>query len=487
MGREMIMHRSIASAIVLGTASLSFAATLEVPGDYATIQSAVDAAVDGDIVNIASGTYAEQVDITGKAIELRGEGSSSTTLDGTSFVGTILKVSSVSSGTAVVRDLGFINGSAVYPLGPDGGGLYGYYSNIDVHDCSFWNNVAENWGGGLNLFQCTSAITGCEFSENATTHWYDGGGMAVRQSSISVTSCNFTNNTAVGQGGGMLFMASDVDISNCNFTNNHAGNGGGGMSASGVSSSGTINNCIFEGNDTGNYASSLQCSGFTGSFSNCHFMNGISTFGGGVMVSGTSYPVFNNCIFHGNTNGIGHGGGITMSYNGHATFNDCTISGNTSAFGGGVWAYQAAATLDNCEIVGNTSWDYCGGLGFAGPPGFNATVTNCYIHGNVANGGGGGLYNIGTSPPNVSSTAICGNSPDQVFGSWNDLGDNNTDASCPDCFEDIDGSGAVDVLDLLAVISQWGSCPGCPEDIDGNGVVDIMDLLAVLDNWGGCP
>ncbi len=476
------MHRSIAAALVLGMASLSFAATLEVPGDYATIQSAVDAAVDGDIVNVASGTYAEQVLIVGKAIELRGDESGTTTLDGSSFSGSILQVSNVNKGTAVVRDLECINGTAVV-----GGGIYGYYSNLDVHDCSFFDNAAENWGGGLNLYECTSTITGCHFQGNSTTMWYDGGGMAARQSSFTINSCTFIDNTAVGQGGGMLFMASDVDISDCNFYNNHAGNGGGGMCASGVDSSGTIDNCVFEYNDTGNYASALQCSGFTGSFSNCQFMYGTSSFGGGVMVLGLSYPVFTNCTFHGNTNGVGLGGGITMSYNGHASFIDCTISSNTSAYGGGVWAYQAAALLDNCEIVGNTSWDYCGGLGFAGPPGYNATVINCYIHGNVANGGGGGLYNIGTSPPNVWSTTICGNTPDQVFGNWHDLGDNYIDANCPDCFEDIDGNGAVDVLDLLAVISQWGSCPGCPEDFDGNGVVDIMDLLAVLDNWGSCP
>ena len=58
------------------------------------------------------------------------------------------------------------------------------------------------------------------------------------------------------------------------------------------------------------------------------------------------------------------------------------------------------------------------------------------------------------------------------------------------CDADIDGSGAVNVTDLLAVISQWGTnCnigSGCSADTDGSGFVDVADLLAVIDAWGTC-
>ena len=47
--------------------------------------------------------------------------------------------------------------------------------------------------------------------------------------------------------------------------------------------------------------------------------------------------------------------------------------------------------------------------------------------------------------------------------------------------------GAVDVTDLLGVISAWGTCPDlpvdCPADIDGNGVVDVSDLLSLIADW----
>jgi hypothetical protein len=54
------------------------------------------------------------------------------------------------------------------------------------------------------------------------------------------------------------------------------------------------------------------------------------------------------------------------------------------------------------------------------------------------------------------------------------------------CPADIDGSGGVNVDDLLAVIAGWGGTGG-PADIDADGDVDVDDLLAVIGAWGDCP
>jgi hypothetical protein len=56
---------------------------------------------------------------------------------------------------------------------------------------------------------------------------------------------------------------------------------------------------------------------------------------------------------------------------------------------------------------------------------------------------------------------------------------------------DITGDGAVDIMDLLAVINAWGECPqsgSCGADIapapDGNQQVNVDDLIMVIGNWG---
>ncbi|MCH8344096.1 MAG: hypothetical protein IH983_08905 [Planctomycetes bacterium] len=54
------------------------------------------------------------------------------------------------------------------------------------------------------------------------------------------------------------------------------------------------------------------------------------------------------------------------------------------------------------------------------------------------------------------------------------------------CTWDLNSSGDVGILDLLALLAAWGSDPGGPPDFDGDGVVGILDLLTLLANWGPC-
>lgn len=55
--------------------------------------------------------------------------------------------------------------------------------------------------------------------------------------------------------------------------------------------------------------------------------------------------------------------------------------------------------------------------------------------------------------------------------------------SPPQCPIDLDGSGSVDIGDLLIVLSAWGEAGG---DVTGDGVTDVADLLVVLAQWGPC-
>lgn len=58
-----------------------------------------------------------------------------------------------------------------------------------------------------------------------------------------------------------------------------------------------------------------------------------------------------------------------------------------------------------------------------------------------------------------------------------------------DCHADVDGSGIVDMVDLLLVLALWGQ-GGTPAsaagDIDDNGTVGVDDLLIIVAHWGQC-
>ena len=71
-------------------------------------------------------------------------------------------------------------------------------------------------------------------------------------------------------------------------------------------------------------------------------------------------------------------------------------------------------------------------------------------------------------------------------GEWQ--GDNTTceigtcGVPCP---ADVDGSGSVDVSDILAIVGAWGSNDPAA-DVDGDGTVNVSDILEVVSSWGPC-
>jgi len=48
---------------------------------------------------------------------------------------------------------------------------------------------------------------------------------------------------------------------------------------------------------------------------------------------------------------------------------------------------------------------------------------------------------------------------------------------------DVDGNGEVNIIDLLAVLADWGECGNCQSDLDADGQVEIEDLLQILADW----
>jgi hypothetical protein len=52
--------------------------------------------------------------------------------------------------------------------------------------------------------------------------------------------------------------------------------------------------------------------------------------------------------------------------------------------------------------------------------------------------------------------------------------------------EDVNDDGAVDVVDLVLVITNWGTSNPVV-DITEDGIVDVQDLVAVILEWGPCP
>lgn len=53
----------------------------------------------------------------------------------------------------------------------------------------------------------------------------------------------------------------------------------------------------------------------------------------------------------------------------------------------------------------------------------------------------------------------------------------------PDCPGDVNGNGAIEVGDVLLVLSEFGCTSQCTADVDGDGQVTVSDILTLLSNF----
>lgn len=384
----------------LGTGS-AVADVINVPGDYATIHAAVQAAAPGDIVQVAAGTY------TDCTHETEGPGSTpacvimrpGVTLRGAGQDATIIDVQGLGRGIyvhdtddVVIEDLEVRNAYAeIYGAGilirqgstgavvrdvtirsnTDGGIIVIYSSSATLTRVTFIDNVAKQ-GGGMAIEEFSTAeISDCHFEGNSSP---SGGAMFVRTSCVAtITGTTFYGNAVTadfGTGGAVGVQSSQCDMSGCDITGNTVQGFGGGLSF---------------------------LDGATGTIEDCQIVNNSSTisyvYGGGIHCE-SSTPVLRNLLLVGNT------------------------AAATGSDGGAInIQFAPAPTIENCTLVGNACSTGVGG-GIAGGIlvqwGAAPTVTNCIIADSPAGAGIGCLFADGTTVTgcdlwnNAGGDAVCG-------------------------------------------------------------------------------
>jgi hypothetical protein len=187
---------ALASAAVLLAASAAAADVLKVPSeDYPTIQDAVNAAVEGDVVLVAKGTYAENVLLEGKsAIQLRGVGMPVIDVEGVGSHGIEL------TGCTDVR----IQGFEVRNAANDGIRIS---DSTDCHafKCSLANN--GRYGVKVRAGSTFVSIQRCTFTEPGQWNiWITTSGSGETPTSHVLVSRN------VLDGEGISFDAADVEV-----------------------------------------------------------------------------------------------------------------------------------------------------------------------------------------------------------------------------------------------------------------------------------
>jgi len=272
--------------------------TLRVPENYTTIQAAINAASDADIVLVADGTYA-------------GLGNT-----GLRFNGKAIKVSSENGPESCIIDGGGNNLSGFYfTEGERGDSVVSGFTITNVLDQEFPN-------GGISVnYTSSPTITNCIISGNSSQA---GGGIySSNGGSPTITNCNISENSVWGSGGGIALSGGFPIITNCTISGNWAPTGGG---ISARKNFPIITNCIISGNEA------FECGGIAlsgGFLTNCTISGNVARYSAGIGSGGGS-PIITNCTISGNVATEGEGcGGFSFSGDGSPTIINSIFWSNT--------------------------------------------------------------------------------------------------------------------------------------------------------------
>ncbi len=180
--------------LLLILSSVAHAATIPVaPG--ASIQAAIVAAQDGDVVEVAAGTFAEDLDFLGKAITVRGQGPA-TVVRGTG-AGPVVRFTTGEGDGSVLDALTITGGIA-----EQGGGILVIDASPTIVRTIVAENAARRQGSGIHLERSAALVANNLFVGNHAVDPNAGDPHTVQMTDAPVRLVN--NTIAYGDSNGLL-------------------------------------------------------------------------------------------------------------------------------------------------------------------------------------------------------------------------------------------------------------------------------------------
>lgn len=206
------MRFIIALMAILALPAIASSATIVVPDDYATIQEAINASVNGDVILVKPGEYVGTLNFSGKDIIVRS--------DKDALVGTedIDPDNTIINGNQVMSAVLFTNGETSAAV------LKGF----TIRNGIGINNGTDRLGGGVFCLNASPTISNNIIRNNTASF---GAGLCAQDASANplVTENTFVLNNASKTGGAIQCNSSSPTISHNTIQLNIAGNAGGGI------------------------------------------------------------------------------------------------------------------------------------------------------------------------------------------------------------------------------------------------------------------
>jgi len=226
-------------------------ADIVVPGDYYTIQGAVDASSSGDLICVEPGVYHEHLRFSGESIHVLGAAGPVHTIVEADFTGTAVRIAGDSEPPLILQGFTIRYGRVYGAEAPgvvirDASPVLAHVFIVDnIHDSGF--------GSGVTVEGYSSpTFTNVVIARNET-HSGFGGGMLI-EGDVQVTMRNVViadNMTFSGFGGGIqIGQGASLNITNGILAGNHVeSGGGGGINVSWETAALSLTNVTFVGNE----------------------------------------------------------------------------------------------------------------------------------------------------------------------------------------------------------------------------------------------
>ena len=388
---------------------------------FATIQEGIDTAADGDVVQVLSGNYVENIDFAGKAIVLTSQDPTNaavvrnTVIDG-GQQGSVVVFDDGEGHATVIAGFTITNGKA-----QNGGGIHcGNGSSPIVRSNRLLDNTAAMHGGALYCADASSPlIDDNEIIHNEALY---GGGISCYRSSAEIRNNTISGNTAEHGGGVLCSQGGQPIIQHNMFSGNVAVEGG---AIQCDASSPVIDGNQIDGNSALDYGGGIRCYQASPSITNNTIEDNVTERGGGILCSegsaptiggntlaqnradegagvqcDGSSPVIRSNLFTSNV-AQGHGGGIGC-YESSPQIQGNTFLSNGAFFGGGLYCSASSSPLVEGNLIqSNRAFAYGGGIGcYESLP----TITGNTVTQNSATERGGGVHCMAASPAIANST-----------------------------------------------------------------------------------
>lgn len=345
-------------------------------GAYPSIQAAIDAAQQGDIIELADGTFTgpgnHDADFLGKSITVRSAAQDpEVCIIDCQQAGRAFYFHSEEDVDATLFAVTITGGDAdAAPVSPGiGGGILLDRASPTLNLCIIEGNRATQHGGGLAFVDgANSDLVDCVIRNNrlegapgpgasraaggAAPSVQDAGGAGIycQLSSPPSFTCFITGNVSlVGPGGGVFLDAAAPILTGATISGNSSPSFG----------------------------------------------------GGGVACENNARPVFAYCDVSGNVAGT-EGGGVRGDQGAQLIFTGSLVRGNEAQTGGGVYAAASLVNLTDTRIQNNR------GAGLVLAAGSSGTLEGATITGNAGSGEPGGVAVL-QSLLTIGTTTIAGN------------------------------------------------------------------------------